>query len=157
MGQRQGLAVVLYQQTSSVPSPMHTLTVRIDASLFWIAVRFAFRRRFQYSLRTLLLVMTLACIGMSWLGVKMQQARKQREAVEAIEKLGGWVHYDYQVDQSGRWHFGAVPPGPAWLRNGLGEDFFSTVVDIMCHRTETKHHDNRPHRNYPIPPRQDHR
>ncbi len=48
-------------------------------------------RWYQYSLRSLCLVMLLACIGMSWVGVKMQRARRQREAVEAIKKLGGEV------------------------------------------------------------------
>ncbi len=31
----------------------------------------------------------LVSIGMSWLGVKLERARRQREAVEAIERLGG--------------------------------------------------------------------
>jgi hypothetical protein len=39
------------------------------------------RRWFQYSLRTLLVFMVLASIPMSWLAVKMQQARRQREAL----------------------------------------------------------------------------
>jgi len=47
------------------------------------------RRWYQYSLRTLLLVMLLASVGISWFAVKMQRARKQREAVEAIRGLGG--------------------------------------------------------------------
>ena len=46
-----------------------------------------------------MLVMFLACIVMSWVGVKMQQARRQKEAV-AIKKLGGVVFYGYQVTTS---------------------------------------------------------
>ena len=49
------------------------------------------RRKFQYSLRSLCLVMLLACIVMSWVGGKMQQARRQKQAVDAIENLGGKV------------------------------------------------------------------
>ena len=49
---------------------------------------------YQFSLRSLFVVMFLACIGMSWIGVKMQQARQQSEAVDAIEKVGGKVSYD---------------------------------------------------------------
>ena len=58
-------------------------------------------RWFQYSLRTLLLVVLLASIGMSWVAVRVQGARRQKAAVEAIKKLGGWVIYDWEFDQSG--------------------------------------------------------
>ena len=88
------------------------------------------RRWFQYSLRTLLLFMLLVSIGMSWVAVRIQRARRQREAVEAIQKLGGLVRYDYQVQQSGNPLPGAGPPGPAWLRNLLGEDIFARVVGV---------------------------
>ena len=64
------------------------------------------RRWFQYSLRTLLLLMLLVSIGMSWVAVRMQRARRQREAVKGIERLGGGVMYDYQFDQSP-----SQPPG----------------------------------------------
>ena len=47
------------------------------------------RRWFQYSLRTLLVLMLLACIGMGWIAVKLQQVRRERAAVAAIEGLGG--------------------------------------------------------------------
>jgi len=53
------------------------------------------RRWYQYSLRTLLLFMLLASIGLSWLAVKLKQAREQKEAVRAIEEAGGWVIHDY--------------------------------------------------------------
>ena len=75
-------------------------------------------RWFQYSLRSLLLVMLLASIAMSWVAVRMQKARKQKEAVEEIKKSRGWVEYH---------------PGPAWLRNLLGEDCFATVVHVSLH------------------------
>ena len=83
-------------------------------------------RWFQYSLRTLLLVMLMASVGMSWFAVKMQWVRRQREAVEVITRLGGFVTYDWRSDGSG-----LEPPGPAWLRNLLGEDFFGEVVEVL--------------------------
>ena len=88
------------------------------------------RHWFQYSLRSLLLLTLLPRLGMSWIAVKMQTARRQKEAVEAIRKLGGRVEYDYEVDQSGNPISYASPPEPVWLRNMLGEDFFATVVDV---------------------------
>jgi hypothetical protein len=84
-------------------------------------------RWFQYSLRSLLLVMLLASIGMSWVAVRMQRARRQKDAVEEITNLGGEVMYDYEVQANRRFPL-AQPPGPAWLRSLLGEDFFATVV-----------------------------
>ncbi len=84
------------------------------------------RRWFQYSLRTLLLVMLLVSIGMSWFAVKVQKARRQRTVVEAIKKLGGEVKFDYE--------YGDQLPGnsadPGWFRNLLEEDFFATVVYV---------------------------
>ncbi len=88
------------------------------------------RRWFQYSLRTLLLVMLLASIGMSWFAAKLQPAREQREAAEAIEKLGGSVTYDWESDVSR-----SEPPGPAWVRNLLGENFFGNVVGVSLENT----------------------
>jgi hypothetical protein len=46
------------------------------------------RRWFQYSLRTLLIFVTLFAVACSWFAVKLGQARRQREAVEALFILG---------------------------------------------------------------------
>jgi hypothetical protein len=88
------------------------------------------RRWFQYSLRTLFLLTLLASIGLSWFTVRMQRARRQKEAVEEIQRLDGAVQYDYEVQQSGNRLPGAVPPGPAWLRSLLGDDVFAAVVYV---------------------------
>jgi hypothetical protein len=55
-------------------------------------------RWFQYSLRTLLVFVTLCAIACSWLAVKIKQARQQREVVAEVEKSDGWIYYDWQVD-----------------------------------------------------------
>jgi hypothetical protein len=52
------------------------------------------RRWFQFRLRTLLLLMLLASIGMSWVSVEIQQAKREREAAAAVIKLGGGVNWD---------------------------------------------------------------
>ena len=90
------------------------------------------RFRFQYSLRSLMLLVLLASLGMSWYAVRAKKAREQKAAVEEIRKLGGMVHYDYLGGvRSSRPR--ADPPGPAWLRNLLGDDFVATVVEVRFH------------------------
>jgi Leucine-rich repeat (LRR) protein len=76
---------------------------------------------------------TLFAVACSWFAVKMQQARRQREAVEAIRKIGGFVVYDYEINlEKGSLTRiqGAIPPSPAWLRKVLGEDFYQTVAYV---------------------------
>ena len=64
--------------------------------LLWLVLALCFHRRFQFSLRSLLVATVAVAIPFSWLAVEMKAAREQREAVEGIEKSGGIVGYDYQ-------------------------------------------------------------
>jgi hypothetical protein len=73
-------------------------------------------RWYQYSLRTLLIIVTLFAFACSWFAVKMQQAKKQYEAVETLLKRGGIVGYDYEMNSDGYRIRGATPSIPAWLR-----------------------------------------
>jgi hypothetical protein len=90
------------------------------------------RRWFQFSLRTLMLMMLLVGVGMTWLVALKHQAERQRIAVETILKDGGFVTYDYQEHTlpSGvtTYSDNATPPGPLWLRKPLGDDFFVNVI-----------------------------
>ena len=95
-------------------------------------------RWYQFTLRSLCLVMFLACIGMSWVSVKMQQARRQKGMVEAIETLGGSVGYDYDFDSSDKRISRAQVPGPHWLRNLLGDDVFRNVTLVNLYDTQVK-------------------
>ena len=80
------------------------------------------RRFLQFSLRSLLVFVLLVSIGMSWLGVKMERARRQREAVEAIEKAGTVCH---ESDPFGvRSLIGAF----------TGQDLVSDVAIVWCGR-----------------------
>ena len=99
------------------------------------------RRWYQFSLRTLM-IFTLACaVSAGWLGKRMEQKRKEREAVAAIVNLGGAVHYDYQRGEGPRpsWRLRGDPSGSAWLRKLLGENFFSEIEFVgFAPRPETK-------------------
>jgi hypothetical protein len=71
------------------------------------------RRWLQFSLRGLIALLTVFAI---WLGVVVNRAREQREAVKAIESLGGVVLYDWQIEFYYTDRFNERPL--------LGDDFF---------------------------------
>lgn len=99
------------------------------------------RRWFRYSMRTLLVLMLLVSAGMSWMAVKMRDARRQREAVETIRRSMGVVKYDCEIGFDGLSNADKTLPGPAWLRHLMGDDFFFTVVeaDLQIHANQELH------------------
>ena len=105
-----------------------TLAAMLVLLLLWFAAALLFRGRFQFSIRSLLLLTVIVSVWGSWFAVEMRGARRQREAAESIEKLGGLVNYDWEVR-------GPIPPGPAWLRKLLGEEF-ANVVQVVLERTQ---------------------
>ena len=86
-----------------------------------------FRRLFRFSLRTMLALMVVFSL---WLGGKVNRARQQKAAVEWVRRTGGFVIYDYEIllltplpiTDSER-----KPPGPQWLHDLIGVDYFATV------------------------------
>jgi hypothetical protein len=85
------------------------------------------RRWYQFSLRTLLLLITVGSALSGLMGLKLRQARRQ-QAVTAIENDGGIVKYDYQFRSYDRQSQVPTPAGPAWLRKMVGDDFFASVI-----------------------------
>ncbi|HUY89570.1 MAG TPA: hypothetical protein VMV10_12620 [Pirellulales bacterium] len=100
------------------------------------------RRRSQFSLKGFFVLLTVIAI---WLGVTVNQAREQRAAVRAIEALGGTVVYDWRLryEYSEKYGFAFSidrdddPPGPAWLRRLVGDDFFQNVEVVFFEAPET--------------------
>jgi hypothetical protein len=86
---------------------------------------------FRFSLRTLLILVTLGAAAFGWFGIKMRQAQRQKESVAAVRNLGGIVGYDYEFDSVGNQKANASPPTPAWLRKTLGDDFFAEVKYVF--------------------------
>lgn len=81
----------------------------------------------RFGVRTLLILMTLASF---WLGSMVIRARQQREAVAWVHSVGGTVTYNWQLDRQGRKNPAARPPGPAWLRRQIGDEYFQSVNRI---------------------------
>jgi len=79
------------------------------------------------SLRALMLVI-VAVAG--WLGWICHRARVHREAVAAIERAGGVVAFDWQLD-SATAQFKPGSPSPGVLRRQLGPGFFESVIEVI--------------------------
>ena len=77
----------------------------------WFLVALLFRLRFQFTIRSLLLLTLVVAISFSWLAVARQQAEKQRVVVAEIQGAGGKANYDYQRDLSGAWIAAPHRPG----------------------------------------------
>jgi len=77
------------------------------------------RRWCQYSLRTLLAVVTLFALlcGFVAVAMKTRETNRQRDAALIIEKSGGLV----------RW---SKRSGPAWLRGLAGDDYLGHVESV---------------------------
>src|SRR4051794_307103 len=89
------------------------------------------RERLRFSLRSLLLLVLLIAL---WLGWQVHRARRQREAVAIIKAFGGHVYYDWE-SRGPEWApKGRRPPGPAWLRRAIGDEYFQEVEIITFTR-----------------------
>jgi Leucine-rich repeat (LRR) protein len=113
----------------AVSGAIAAVALTIVVLMLWFSAALLFRRRFQFSIRSLLLLTATVALPFSWLAAEMKWAREQKEAVEALIKLGGHVTYAYEVRSLGYSHHyqDPSPPGPAWLRHLLGDDFFTDV------------------------------
>lgn len=81
--------------------------------------------RFQLSLRTLLVAMTMVALIAAVVG---QRANVQKQAVYLLEEKGSSVAYRHQeAAPRTEWHL-VDHPAPKWLRKVIGDDFFRTVT-----------------------------
>jgi Leucine-rich repeat (LRR) protein len=56
------------------------------------------RRWYQFSLKTLLVVLTLLCLGPGgWMAYQHHRDGRRQTAIDAIEKVGGKIHYGNRV------------------------------------------------------------
>ncbi len=105
-------------------------------------------RRYRYTLRTLLALFTLTAI---WLGVATQRAIDQRRAVAVVTKFGGIIHYHHQTVvkkfPDGEPYFDydltLQPWAPEWLRRWIGEDYFTSVAEVLISGEPPYHQDPR--------------
>ncbi len=83
--------------------------------------------RFQFNLRTLLILATVCAALFALMARWSYNARQQRVAVEAIWATEGLVTYDFEENHSG---ITSPPYWPKWLVDALGVDYFANVVEV---------------------------
>ena len=104
--------------------------------LVWFGVALVFRWRFQFSIRSLLVLVVVVAVPCSWLAVEMKKAREQKTAAAEIRKLGGLCISRLGIESTGDRDvdmlipFFQLPPAPTWLRDLLGNDFFTGVRSV---------------------------
>jgi hypothetical protein len=116
----------------TVLTAVATVGVVLLALFLWFIIALIFRLRFQFSVRLLLVLMVTVALPFSWLAVEMKKARRQREAVAELEKWAPVVDYDWQCDSNGNEISNPQRPEPAWLRNLLGDSFFSEIFSVQA-------------------------
>jgi len=82
----------------------------------------------RFSMATMFVFATIVCIV---LGLVVRVAERQKRAVEALRSLDVvTIYYDYELDEDLKLKQDAERPGPDWLRNLIGVDYFATVVYV---------------------------
>ncbi len=74
----------------------------------------------------MLVLVALVALAMGW----VHRAHDQEQSVARMQQSnpGVVLLYDYEVGPDGSLHQGADPPGPEWLHQRVGVDYFSSVV-----------------------------
>jgi hypothetical protein len=114
----------------------HLATLDNRDQVFWTMRNWrpSIRRYLRFSMRTLLVLMTLLSL---WLGYHAKRATDQRAAVRMIRKLGGSVMYDYQFAARQAGFQGTAQPGGwLWLRRLIGDEYFQNVISVYLDRTQ---------------------
>lgn len=94
------------------------------------------QRRLRFGSRSLLIVITIFCVSIGWY---VHRAQSQKKGVRCILRYGGTVHYDYERFDSNQVPIANTkPPGPKWLQNILGVDYFSNIVTANLNGTKVR-------------------
>jgi hypothetical protein len=95
------------------------LLIALLAAAVVACVMFAWfrRRRFQFGVRSLLVLAVAVALPLGWFSWEINKANRQGAAVAAIEELDGEVHW-------------SEPLGPRALRSLLGDGFLNSVWSV---------------------------
>ncbi len=65
------------------------------------------------------------------LALRLWQNEKRRLLIETLERGGCWTLYQYQIPEEPGAKVPEEPPGPRWLRDILGQDFFAGPAVVL--------------------------
>jgi hypothetical protein len=94
------------------------------------------RRWWQYSLRLLLVFVTLVACAAAWLGMHVRRCRREEVATRYLASLNAQVNVGYgsPFRDDNTWGGEAFfQGGPAWLTKLLGVDIYRTVTGLNCY------------------------
>ncbi len=90
------------------------------------------RRRWRpvrWSVRVTVVAVLLIGGGLGWW---LRSVRIQREAVEAVDRAGGYIRYDWAVKDGEEVFDNTGPPWPEWMVSRMGTDCFSSVTMVQA-------------------------
>ena len=131
MEEFDAVAPFVILRVASQPLARHAsrMIPRLAKQVRWFAPK---RRWMQFSLGTMLVLLTALCI---WLAVVVNRARCEREGLAAAERLRAQVRFDYQIEYRKRpkndvLYLRREPPGPRWLREIIGDEYFREAHSV---------------------------
>lgn len=132
----------LWHKAYAVLTAVAIVGVTVLVMLLWFVASLIFRWRFQFNIRSLLVMAMVVAILCSWMTVEMRAAKRQQEAIEAILSDGG-IEVAYEGDSGGvltqDWslnvrRLSVTPPPPpplqSWVETLLGKDFVRRAVAV---------------------------
>ncbi len=118
----------------AVLTAVATVGVAMLMMLVWFLAALFFRLRFQFSTRSLMLMVVVVALPCSWMAVEMRKAREQEQARKHVFGDGGIVWYDWDTTEV------QEDCGPTWLRTLLGRDFFDIPVGASVKSNNAMQH-----------------
>ncbi|PQO46272.1 leucine-rich repeat domain-containing protein [Blastopirellula marina] len=91
------------------------------------------RRWLRFSIRGMMLATLALAIFLAMIGKPIYLSMREQPVVEEIAKVGGTIHYDYELEGES-YDPGKTPPGSAWLKQLLGELVFARVRAVELPR-----------------------
>jgi hypothetical protein len=82
----------------------------------------------QFRLKTLFILVAVCAVPCWWFKGKWDAKQAERRAVAECRQKDVWLGYDWQFYTENK----QQPPGPAFLRTLVGDDFFARLVWFQC-------------------------
>jgi Leucine-rich repeat (LRR) protein len=90
---------------------------------------------FRTTIRGTMLIILIIGLLLGFVAARVNRARVQRETLSAIKVLNAYVLFDHQIDARGKYDPRASrPPGPRWLQNLIGPEYFQTIYTVRINR-----------------------